>query len=99
MASRSTMGKTNFQAFAQLLKQTAKYFYVLFLDASQCTKDKLLVSDGNFTSPICGSRSQYNHTSKLYTFKNGDVSFHFTNDATGSGRGFLTTYKLIDGQW
>jgi hypothetical protein len=26
----------------------------------------------------------------------GDVSFHFTSDASGSGYGFLATYKLIE---
>ena len=64
---------------------------------SQCANDKLLVTDGNFNAPICGTRSQYNLPLAPYTFKNGDVSFHFTSDADGSGRGFLATYKLIDG--
>ena len=73
------------------------YSYVDIEDASQCTKDKLLVTDGNFNSPVCGTRSQYNLPLRPYTFKNGDVSFHFTSDADGSGRGFLVTYKLTDG--
>ena len=30
------------------------------------------------------------------TYSSGDVSFHLTSDASGSGSGFILNYRLVD---
>ena len=60
-------------------------------DSPQCWKDKLLVADQNTSHYTCGTSSDANPA--MY---NGDVSFNFTTDSSGSGRGFILTYKLVN---
>ena len=60
-------------------------------DSSQCWKDKLLVADKTASRYTCGTSSDASPATY-----NGDVSFDFTTDSTGSGRGFILTYKLVN---
>ena len=60
-------------------------------DSPQCWKDKLLVADKTTSFYTCGTSSDANP--QTY---NGDVSFNFTTDSSGSGRGFILTYKLVN---
>ena len=64
-------------------------------DSLECTKDKLIATNGSSTFKACDSfGSPITETS---TFKNSEyVSFYFASDASGSGRGFLANYELLD---
>ena len=69
-----------------------RYSDNLCLDVAGCTKDKLSIADTVQSANTCGTSS----ASSTRKYPNGDVSFHFTTDGSGSGRGFMLTYKLID---
>lgn len=60
--------------------------------AAQCAKDKLTIADNTASRYTCGSSS----LASTATYRDGDVSFHFTTDGSGTGSGFIATYKLID---
>ncbi|CAB4026347.1 Hypothetical predicted protein, partial [Paramuricea clavata] len=60
--------------------------------ATRCQKDKLEVEDNSFYTSVCGESS----AGRLATYNDGNVSFHFITDRSGSGSGFTLTYKLID---
>ena len=70
-----------------------EYFNVFLTDTNGCTKDKLTVADNSATGSTCGQSFVSGPAKSL---KDGDVSFHFTTDGSGSGSGFMLTYKLID---
>jgi hypothetical protein len=69
----------------------------MFIDeATQCSKDNLTVADNSGHGyTICGHESSGSAGSPD-TYNDSDVSFHFTTDGSGSGNGFMLTYKLID---
>jgi hypothetical protein len=72
------------------------FVLLIDIDTIKCAKDKLLLTDstGDPGIPICGISN--NPKRESFTLMGGDVSFHFTSDASGSGYGFLATYKLIE---
>ena len=79
---------------AVVVTQTNDNFLnILFTDGTnQCLKDKLEVADNSVFGSVCGALS----SSSPDTYNDGDVSFHFTTDGSGSGSGFIMTYKLVD---
>jgi hypothetical protein len=70
----------------------------LLLGTILCAKDKLFLTDkiGDSKIPVCGFLPNPNPFSETVTLKGGDVSFHFTTDASESRSGFEVTYQLID---
>jgi uncharacterized membrane protein YhdT len=70
----------------------SNFINILFIDSSKCSKDKLTEANNGKFRFICFPLLTGNPT----TYKDGDVSFYFTTDNSGSGIGFLFTYKLID---
>ncbi|CAB4029237.1 Fibroblast growth factor receptor 1, partial [Paramuricea clavata] len=62
-----------------------------FYGTNQCTKDKLEVADNSGFDFKCGASP-----GSPDTYNDGDVSFNFTTDGSGSGSGFILTYKLVD---
>ncbi|CAB4034775.1 Hypothetical predicted protein, partial [Paramuricea clavata] len=78
-----------------LLKLTVFFKNIWFTDeAIQCSKDKLTVADNSGHGyTICGHAPSAGSPD---TYNDSDVSFHFTTDGSGSGNGFILTYKLID---
>lgn len=60
--------------------------------SAQCVQDKLAVADSSASRYTCGSSKD----KASANYSNGDVSVHFTTDGSGSGSGFILTYKLID---
>jgi hypothetical protein len=65
-------------------------FNILLTDASQCSKDKLTVADNSASNHTCGASSAGSPT----TYRDGNVSFLFSTDGSGSGSGFILCYKL-----
>lgn len=72
-----------------LLKLPSLFFLT---DSSQCAKDKLVVGDSSKSKYTCGTSSAASPS----TYDDGDVWFQFTTDTSGSGSGFILTYKLVD---
>ncbi|CAB3987648.1 tolloid 2 [Paramuricea clavata] len=68
------------------------YNYRDIENASQCSKDKLTVADNSASNYTCGVSSAGNTT----TYRDGNVSFLFSTDGSGSGSGFILTYKLLN---
>ena len=62
-------------------------------DSPRCRKDELVVADKTNSRSFftCGTSSDA--SPRTY---NGDVSFIFSTDSSGSGRGFILTYKLVN---
>ncbi|CAB4018747.1 Hypothetical predicted protein, partial [Paramuricea clavata] len=58
--------------------------------ATQCSKDKLTVADNSASNQTCGASPAGSPT----TYRDGNVSFHFSTDGSGSGSGFILSYKL-----
>ncbi|CAB4033372.1 Hypothetical predicted protein [Paramuricea clavata] len=78
---------------AVVVTQTnGKLFNILLSGTSQCWKDKLTVADNSATNYTCGASSAGNTTTYR---RDGNVSFLFSTDGSGSGRGFILTYKLL----
>ena len=74
-------------------RYVTKFFDILLPDAVQCANDKLSVGDNTASSNTCGTSRDPGPTKE---YSDGDVSVHFTTDGSGSGRGFMLTYKLVD---
>ena len=60
-------------------------------DSPQCRKDKFVVAYKAKFRNWCGKSS--NASPATY---DGDISFIFKTDSSGSGRGFMLIYKLVD---
>jgi hypothetical protein len=76
-----------------ITQTNCNFLNILFTDgANQCSKDKLEVADNSVIDFLCGESS----SGSPDTYNDGDVSFHFTTDGSGSGSGFILTYKLVD---